>query len=155
MNALRSGSAFARRSLATPPSAPLSSTRLLSSFTFSSPQRSASTLYSRSPKTSAARRSGSTPTLNLAQLRTMASKSNSKIKVKNPVVELDGDEVWRLAPFYSFLFPRRVRAYHKLSARWSDAALSPGPPYNAGKHGEGNLDDSCVNPPEEMLGDSR
>lgn len=112
MNALRSGSAFARRSLATPPPvAPLSSSRLLSSsFTsFSSPQRSLSSAsLPRTNRLAASSRwSGSTPSLYLTQTRTMASES--KIKVKNPVVELDGDEVWKfpkkdspeqLCPFY-------------------------------------------------------
>lgn len=104
MNAysLRSASAFARRSLATPPTiAPLSSSsaRLLSSSSFtpsspSSSQRSFSSAL-RLPRTTriaaSTRWSGST-SLYLTQSRTMASE-NTKIKVKNPVVELDGDEV--------------------------------------------------------------
>ncbi|KAJ5725854.1 uncharacterized protein N7483_007211 [Penicillium malachiteum] len=101
MNALRSGSAFARRSLATPPSvAPRlsSSSRVLSSsFTsFSSSQRSLSSAsLPRTNRIAASSRwSGSTPTLYLTQTRTMASES--KIKVVNPVVELDGDEMTRI-----------------------------------------------------------
>ncbi|KAJ5289105.1 hypothetical protein N7478_002135 [Penicillium angulare] len=99
MNALRSGSAFARRSLATPPPvAPLSSTRLLSSsFTsFSSSQRSLSSAsLPRTNRISASTRwSGSTPSLYFTQTRTMAIES--KIKVQNPVVELDGDEMTRI-----------------------------------------------------------
>ncbi|KAJ5998673.1 hypothetical protein N7451_006483 [Penicillium sp. IBT 35674x] len=99
MNALRSGSAFARRSLATPPVAPLSSSsRLLSSsFTsFSTSQRSLSSAsLPRTHRISASSRwTGSTPSLYLTQTRTMASES--KIKVVNPVVELDGDEMTRI-----------------------------------------------------------
>lgn len=89
MNALRSSSASARRSL-TPLSAPLSSSLLSSSFSTSS--RSISTSFSRTTRAVASPRwSGPIP-LNFAQIRTMASET--KIKVKNPVVELDGDEVW-------------------------------------------------------------
>lgn len=94
MNALRSSSAFARRSL-TPASisAPLSSSRLLSSSSSQLPssQRSLSSVSLRSNRLSASRWSGSTPSVNFFQIRTMASES--KIKVVNPVVELDGDEV--------------------------------------------------------------
>lgn len=105
MNALRSSSAFARRSLATPPTtiAPpsFSSARLLSSFsspTSSTSQRSISS-SSFNPRNqrlvavAASRRAGSFPSPYLTHTRTMAS--DSKIKVKNPVVELDGDEVRR------------------------------------------------------------
>lgn len=108
MNALRSSSAFARRSLATPPhpAAPLSysSSRLFSSSSSSSSsfsQRSISaSLLLRPQKLAAASRwSGSIPSPYLTQSRTMASES--KIKVKNPVVELDGDEVWRPPTLYS------------------------------------------------------
>lgn len=113
MNAysLRSASAFARRSLATPPPAtvaPLSSSsaRLLSSTSFtsssSSPSQRSFSSALHLPRTTriaaSTRWSGSTPSLYLTQSRTMASE-NTKIKVKNPVVELDGDEVWT-----SFLF---------------------------------------------------
>lgn len=95
MNALRSSSAFARRSL-TPASisAPLSSSRLLSSSSSQLPssQRSLSSVTLRSNRLSASSRwSGSSPSVNFFQIRTMASES--KIKVVNPVVELDGDEV--------------------------------------------------------------
>jgi hypothetical protein len=98
MNALRSSSAFARRSLATPPSAPLSSSsRLLSSSSFtsslSSRTISSASLSQRTNRVnSSSRWSGSIPSLYLTQSRTMASET--KIKVKNPLVELDGDEVW-------------------------------------------------------------
>ncbi|CAG7926239.1 unnamed protein product, partial [Penicillium olsonii] len=98
MNALRTSSAFARRSLATPP-APLTSTRLLSStsFTSSSTSRSISSAsLSRTNRVASARWSGSIPSLYTTQVRTMASET--KIKVQSPLVELDGDEVW--ASFY-------------------------------------------------------
>ncbi|KAJ5594148.1 Isocitrate dehydrogenase [Penicillium hispanicum] len=92
MNALRSGSAFALARRSATPSAPLSA-RLLSSS--SSPSKrfasSASVLpRSHSRIAASSRCSGSTPSLSRTQTRTMASES--KIKVKNPVVELDGDE---------------------------------------------------------------
>jgi isocitrate dehydrogenase len=99
MNALRSSSAVARRSLATPP-APLSSTSRLissSSFTSSLSKRSISStsLSQRTNRVAASSRwSGSIPS-SITQIRTMASET--KIKVKNPVVELDGDEVWEIS----------------------------------------------------------
>jgi hypothetical protein len=153
MNALRSGSAFARRSLATPPPvAPLSSTptRLLSSsFTsFSSPQRSLSSAsLPRTNRISASTRwSGSTPSLYLTQSRTMAS--DSKIKVQNPVVELDGDEVWNflqcnaiavfpLYIYYSLNFPWVQGAYHKPALPFSfrHNSFSSCVFENAGKYG--------------------
>lgn len=93
MNSLRSSS-VALRARMTPP-APLSSTRLLSSYStsFSSPsKRSLSSASIRSPRIAASSRwSGSTSSLYRIQSRAMATES--KIKVKNPVVELDGDEV--------------------------------------------------------------
>ncbi|KAJ6178843.1 hypothetical protein N7519_009304 [Penicillium mononematosum] len=98
MNALRSSSAVARRSLATPP-APLSSTSRLissSSFTSSLSKRSISStsLSQRTNRVAASSRwSGSIPS-SITQIRTMASET--KIKVKNPVVELDGDEMTRI-----------------------------------------------------------
>ncbi|KAJ5555142.1 hypothetical protein N7535_007585 [Penicillium sp. DV-2018c] len=101
MNALRSSSAFARRSFATPPSAPLSSSRLLSSSSssfassLSSRTISSTSLSQRTTRVnSSSRWSGSIPSLYLSQSRTMASET--KIKVKNPVVELDGDEMTRI-----------------------------------------------------------
>ena len=104
MNALRSSSALARRSLATPP-APLSPTsRLISSSSFTSllSKRSISST-SLSQQTNrvvaCSRWSGSIPS-SFTQTRTMASEI-PKIKVKTPVVELDGDEVWDYPPFYS------------------------------------------------------
>ncbi|KAJ5197937.1 uncharacterized protein N7498_007054 [Penicillium cinerascens] len=99
MNALRSSSAFARRSLtltAAPP-APLSvSSRLFSSSSSISSKRSISFVSLARPQRLAtvSRWSGSTPSLYLNQTRTMASET--KIKVKNPVVELDGDEMTRI-----------------------------------------------------------
>ncbi|OQD76808.1 hypothetical protein PENDEC_c003G04309 [Penicillium decumbens] len=94
MSVLRSSSAFARRSLAPP--APLSiSSRLLSSSSSISKRTISSVPLSRPQRLATTSRwSGSTPTLYLHQSRTMASES--KIKVKNPVVELDGDEMTRI-----------------------------------------------------------
>ena len=104
---LRSASALARRSLATPPTVALQSSssssvaaaRLLSTSSTSSALPSSRRSFSsalRVPRPSrvaaSTRWSGSTPSLYLNQSRTMASES-TKIKVKNPVVELDGDEV--------------------------------------------------------------
>ncbi|KAJ5668107.1 uncharacterized protein N7477_006677 [Penicillium maclennaniae] len=94
MNVLRSSSALARRSL-TPP-APLSiSSRLLSS-SFSHPsKRSISSSLARPQSLSTTSRwSGPIPSLHLNQTRMMAT--DTKIKVKNPVVELDGDEMTRI-----------------------------------------------------------
>ena len=129
MNALRSGSALARRSLATPPAAPLTSSRLLSSFTSSSSKISLSSASL--PRTQrlavASRWSGSTPSLYLTQTRTMASES--KIKVKNPVVELDGDEVREQTPPILKLKPLHLGAYHE------PAFTSWWPSLNAGKYG--------------------
>ncbi|KAI2786359.1 Isocitrate dehydrogenase [NADP] [Penicillium oxalicum] len=104
---LRSASALARRSLATPPTVALQSSssssvaaaRLLSTSSTSSALPSSRRSFSsalRVPRPSrvaaSTRWSGSTPSLYLNQSRTMASES-TKIKVKNPVVELDGDEL--------------------------------------------------------------
>lgn len=135
MNALRSSSAFARRSLATPPppsTAPLSfSSRLLSSSSSSSfSQRSISSasLLPRHQRLAAATRwSGSIPSPYLTQTRTMASES--KIKVKNPVVELDGDEVCGDLPcFYSSKLGLVWAPYHKpASPRGSGGAFSSCP----------------------------
>ena len=97
MNALRSRSAFARRSL-TPP-APLSiSSRLLSSSSSHSSKRSISSSSLARPQSlaTASRWSGPIPSLYLNQTRMMAT--DTKIKVKNPVVELDGDEVRKPSP---------------------------------------------------------
>lgn len=106
MNALRSRSAVAARRLASPPvAAPLCSSRFLSSSSLSSSsspsftaqaQRSLSSI-SLSRVAASSRWSGASP-VTRTQIRTMASES--KIKVKNPVVELDGDEV-RKDPFCS------------------------------------------------------
>ncbi|CAG8886506.1 unnamed protein product [Penicillium salamii] len=93
MNALRTSSAFARRSIATPP-APLTSTRLLSSFTSSTTRSISSASLSRTNRVASARWSGSIPSLYTTQVRTMASES--KIKVQTPLVELDGDEMTRI-----------------------------------------------------------
>lgn len=115
--ALRASSAFARRSLAassTPlPAAPLGSFIVSSSSSSSSSYHSSSSnttsspssirayssrasVLSRSlgssPLSTTSRWSGVLPT-NLNQVRTMAF-DGKKIKVQNPVVELDGDEVW-------------------------------------------------------------
>lgn len=115
--ALRASSAFARRSLAassTPlPAAPLGSFIVSSSSSSSSSYHSSSSnttsspaslrayssrasVLSRSlgssPLSTTSRWSGVIPT-NLNQARTM-SFDGKKIKVQNPVVELDGDEVW-------------------------------------------------------------
>lgn len=116
--ALRASSAFARRSLAassTPlPAAPLGSFIVSSSSSSSSSYHSSSSnttssspaslrayssrasVISRSlgssPLSTTSRWSGVIPT-NLNQARTM-SFDGKKIKVQNPVVELDGDEVW-------------------------------------------------------------
>ena len=112
--ALRASSAFARRSLAassTPlPAAPLGSFIVSSSSSSSSYHSSPSNTTSSSirayssrasvlsrslgssPLSTTSRWSGVIPT-NLNQVRTMAF-DGKKIKVQNPVVELDGDEVW-------------------------------------------------------------
>lgn len=130
MNALRSSSVFARRSLATPP-APLSiSSRLLSSSSHSSKRSISSTSLSRPQRlTTAPRWSGSISSLYLNQTRTMASES--KIKVKNPVVELDGDEVRKPSPLYSpELLPPSV------SQTRPRGAFSSRPSSNAGKNGD-------------------
>ncbi|KAJ6111778.1 hypothetical protein N7523_007839 [Penicillium sp. IBT 18751x] len=95
MNVLRSSSALARRSL-TPP-APLSiSSRLLSSSSSHSSKRSISSSSLARPQSLAttSRWSGPIPSLHLNQTRMMAT--DTKIKVKNPVVELDGDEMTRI-----------------------------------------------------------
>ncbi|KAJ5475506.1 Isocitrate dehydrogenase [Penicillium diatomitis] len=103
---LRSASALARRSLVTPPtvvpktsSSAVAAARLLSTSSTSSAlphsRRSFSSALhlSRTTRVAAATRwSASTPSPYLTQSRTMASES-TKIKVKNPVVELDGDEL--------------------------------------------------------------
>lgn len=137
MNALRSSSAFARRSLTLPaaPPAPLSvSSRLLSSSSSISSKRSISSVSLARPQRLAtvSRWSGSTPSLYLNQTRTMASET--KIKVKNPVVELDGDEVRNLPPFYSSRHSC-IRAYHKLGLVAPGGAFSSRPSSNAGKNG--------------------
>ena len=100
MSTVRFSSALARR---TPLTAPLSSSarRFLSSS--SSISSSSSSVSTRSPRslTSASSLLATRPasarwtglsSLNLTQSRTMATEI-PKIKVKNPVVELDGDEV--------------------------------------------------------------
>ncbi|KAJ5820145.1 hypothetical protein N7474_005736 [Penicillium riverlandense] len=104
MNALRSSSAVAARRLASPPAAaaPLCSSRFLSSSSLSSSssspsftaqaQRSLSSI-SLSRVAASSRWSGASR-VTLTQTRTMASEN--KIKVKNPVVELDGDEMTRI-----------------------------------------------------------
>lgn len=140
MNALRSSSALARRSLATPP-APLSSTsRLISSSSFTSSSKrsiSSTSLSQRTNRVAASSRwSGSIPS-SLTQIRTMASET--KIKVKTPVVELDGDEVWDNSSFYSSKF--------QSACFTSPYILVLGLPVfveNAGKHGEYH-DNTCVN----------
>ncbi|KAJ5929962.1 hypothetical protein N7466_005455 [Penicillium verhagenii] len=125
MNAIRSGSAFARRSLATPPPiAPLSSSsRLLSSsFTsFSSSQRSLSSAsLPRTQRISASSRwTGSTPSLYLTQTRTMASES--KIKVVNPVVELDGDEMTRI--IWQEIREKLILPYLDIDLKYYDLGL--------------------------------
>ncbi|KAJ5886795.1 Isocitrate dehydrogenase [Penicillium subrubescens] len=132
-HSLRSASAFARRSLATPPPsafAPLSSSsaRLLSSTSFtssstSSPQRSFSSAL-RLPRTTriaaSSRWSGSTPSLYLSQSRTMASES-SKIKVKNPVVELDGDEMTRI--IWQEIREKLILPYLDIDLKYYDLGL--------------------------------
>jgi isocitrate dehydrogenase len=121
MSSLRFSSAFARRSLhacAPPRSAPLYSSAVryssLSSSTSSvssSPSSSFSTsaAVARPQRTLASsslfassRRSGVT-SFQLTQSRTMATEG-TKIKVKNPVVELDGDEVGYLPSDLEFEF---------------------------------------------------
>ncbi|KAK9601011.1 Isocitrate dehydrogenase [NADP], mitochondrial precursor (Oxalosuccinate decarboxylase) [Aspergillus fumigatus] len=113
MSSLRLSSAFARRSLhacAPPRSAPLYSSAVrfssLSSstssvFSTSSSSFSTSAAVSRPQRTLASsslpassRWSGVT-SFRLNQSRTMATEG-TKIKVKNPVVELDGDEMTRI-----------------------------------------------------------
>lgn len=146
-HSLRSASAFARRSLATPPPsiAPLSSSsRLLSSTSFtsstSSPQRSFSSAL-RLPRTTriaaSSRWSGSTPSLYLSQSRNMATEG-PKIKVKNPVVELDGDEVWIFLPFYSSNSLASARVSQASRFRAFSGGYRPSVPVDAGKHGGGN-----------------
>lgn len=141
MNALRSSSALARRSLATPP-APLSSTSRLissSSFTSSSSKRSISStsLSQRTNRVAASSRwSGSIPS-SLTQTRTMASET--KIKVKTPVVELDGDEVWDNSSFYSSKFQSACFTSPYILVLGLRVFVE-----NAGKHG-GYHDNTCVN----------
>lgn len=105
MNALRSSSALARRSLATPP-APLSSTsRLISSSSFTSSSKrsiSSTSLSQRTNRVVASSRWSGSISSSITQTRTMASEN--KIKVKTPLVELDGDEVWETLSFYSSNF---------------------------------------------------
>ncbi|KAJ5153321.1 uncharacterized protein N7482_009799 [Penicillium canariense] len=130
MNSLRSASAFARRSLATPPpTAPLSSSsaRLLSSTSFASSstpsQRSFSSAALRLPRTTriaaSSRWSGSTPSLYLTQSRTMTS--DSKIKVKNPVVELDGDEMTRI--IWQEIREKLILPYLDIDLKYYDLGL--------------------------------
>lgn len=150
MNALRSSSALARRSLATPP-APLSSTSRLissSSFTSSSSKRSISStsLSQRTNRVAASSRwSGSIPS-SLTQTRTMASET--KIKVKTPVVELDGDEVWDNSSFYSSKFQSACFTSPYILVLGLRVFVE-----NAGKHGEYH-DNTCVNrmmtPPQAL-----
>ncbi|KAJ5111306.1 hypothetical protein N7532_001841 [Penicillium argentinense] len=120
MNALRSSSAFARRSL-TPLSAPLSSSRLLSSSSLPTSQRSISSASLRPNRsTSAASRwSGSTPSVNFFQIRTMASES--KIKVVNPVVELDGDEMTRI--IWQEIREKLILPYLDIDLKYYDLGL--------------------------------
>lgn len=161
MNALRSGSAFARRSLATPPVAPLSSSsRLLSSsFTsFSTSQRSLSSAsLPRTHRISASSRwTGSTPSLYLTQTRTMAIES--KIKVVNPVVELDGDEVWsEPLPFYILVpEPSSRGVCHKPAMSHAlSGAFSSCPSFNAGKYGGAGLDTCVIGPTRYQWTDPR
>lgn len=121
MSSLRLSSAFARRSLhacAPPRSAPLYSSAVRFS-SLSSSTSSVSSTSSSSFSTSAAvsrpqrtlassslpassRWSGVT-SFRLNQSRTMATEG-TKIKVKNPVVELDGDEVGFLSSDLKFEF---------------------------------------------------
>lgn len=77
----------------------LSSSSSSRSYTSSSRSSRLHPLLSSSFSSSLSRRSG-VPSLNPTQVRTMAFDGN-KIKVKNPVVELDGDEVWS----FFFFFP--------------------------------------------------
>ena len=102
MNSLRFSSAFARRAFASAPAppTPLTSAPPLSSssFSLSSPATrciSSTSLsrqnFARSRVSTSPRRSG-VSSLFLTQTRTMAL-DGKKIKVQNPVVELDGDEV--------------------------------------------------------------
>lgn len=142
MNALRSSSALARRSLATPP-APLSPTsRLISSSSFTSllSKRSISST-SLSQQTNrvvaCSRWSGSIPS-SFTQTRTMASET--KIKVKTPVVELDGDEVWDNPPFYSSSFRSAGFTNPRILVLGCRIFVE-----NAGNHGE-FYDNSCVKP---------
>ncbi|OQE29760.1 hypothetical protein PENSTE_c002G07093 [Penicillium steckii] len=123
MNAVRSSSGFLRRSV-TPLSAPLSSSRLLSSSSSSqlpSSQRfisSASLRPNRIATTS--RWSGSsTPSPNFFQIRTMASES--KIKVVNPVVELDGDEMTRI--IWQEIREKLILPYLDIDLKYYDLGL--------------------------------
>lgn len=140
MNALRSSSALARRSLATPP-APLASTsRLISSSSFTSSSKrsiSSTSLSQRTTRVAASSRwSGSIPS-SFTQTRTMASET--KIKVKTPLVELDGDEVWDNSSFYSSKLS--ISLFHKPAYPRARRCVFV---ENAGKHGE-YYDNSCVN----------
>lgn len=118
MNAIRSSSASAslRRLVATPPPPPIgSSARLLSSSSFtpallSKRSHSSNPLSSSHRVAASSRWSGTPPSLYFTQIRTMAS--DGKIKVKNPVVELDGDEVSVALLFYS-PNSRKFGPYHK------------------------------------------
>ena len=107
MNSLRLHSASVRRAVASPLSAPLSSSayrsmsRSSSTYISSSSSSSFSTAAasraqrplasSQLPRIISPRQTGISP-LQWTQARTMATEG-PKIKVKNPVVELDGDEV--------------------------------------------------------------
>ena len=99
MNSLRSSSAFARRAFASAPPTPLTSAPpLRSSFSLSSPATRSLSSTSLSRQNFARSRVSANPrwsgvsSLHLTQIRTMAL-DGKKIKVQNPVVELDGDEV--------------------------------------------------------------
>lgn len=106
MNSLRLHSASVRRAVASPLSAPLSSSayrsmsRSSSSYISSSSSSFSTAATSRAqrplassqlPRIISPRQTGISP-LQWTQARTMATEG-PKIKVKNPVVELDGDEV--------------------------------------------------------------
>ncbi|KAL3482501.1 hypothetical protein BJX99DRAFT_217223 [Aspergillus californicus] len=106
MSSVRFSSALARRSLNSPLSfaAPprSSALRCFSAASYSSPLHSYSSSSSASPSTARALASSSarlsrsaSTTLNRIQSRTMATEG-PKIKVKNPIVELDGDEMTRI-----------------------------------------------------------
>ncbi|BCR91215.1 NADP-dependent isocitrate dehydrogenase [Aspergillus chevalieri] len=142
--ALRASSAFARRSLAassTPlPAAPLGSFIVSSSSSSSSSYHSSSSnttsspssirayssrasVLSRSlgssPLSTTSRWSGVLPT-NLNQVRTMAF-DGKKIKVQNPVVELDGDEMTRI--IWKEIREKLILPYLDIDLKYYDLGL--------------------------------